>query len=199
MTSERDTSCAVFCSRYRVGMSAKKYHTREEKLAAKAARERTRRDRLKADPEWAEAERERSRERQRARRQDPEERKKDRERHRARYYGNHEAMKAKKREWMREMWRTRKERGETAAISVRRAERMYGLPAGAFAAMEAAQGGVCAACKHPPGRSRLFVDHCHKTGKVRALLCHGCNAALGLLLESPERIMALHAYAVAHA
>lgn len=33
---------------------------------------------------------------------------------------------------------------------------------------------------------RLVVDHCHKHGHVRGLLCHNCNRALGLLQDSVE-------------
>ena len=33
----------------------------------------------------------------------------------------------------------------------------------------------------------LSVDHCHETGKVRGLLCHRCNTAIGLLRDDPER------------
>lgn len=35
----------------------------------------------------------------------------------------------------------------------------------------------------------LVVDHNHKTGEVRGLLCHNCNRALGLLHDSVENLM----------
>jgi len=42
------------------------------------------------------------------------------------------------------------------------------------------QNGHCAICKQKPtGKRGLAVDHCHKTGRVRGLLCHGCNVSLG--------------------
>lgn len=44
--------------------------------------------------------------------------------------------------------------------------------------MLAAQGGGCAICHNPPKNRRLHVDHDHKTGKVRGLLCFRCNRAL---------------------
>lgn len=45
--------------------------------------------------------------------------------------------------------------------------------------MLAAQGGGCAICQRPPSeRRRLDVDHDHRSGKVRGLLCHRCNRAL---------------------
>jgi hypothetical protein len=40
------------------------------------------------------------------------------------------------------------------------------------------QGGGCAICGNPPKSRRLHVDHDHKTGKVRGLLCFRCNRAL---------------------
>lgn len=69
-----------------------------------------------------------------------------------------------------------------------------------YVALHAAQKGLCAACGKPEkelhkGKVRaLAVDHDHKTGKIRGLLCGGCNRALGLLHEDVERIKALLLY-----
>lgn len=60
----------------------------------------------------------------------------------------------------------------------------YGISLQQFEEMKAAQLGCCAICEqvmNPP-----CVDHDHKTGKVRALLCSGCNTALGGLRDSPQ-------------
>lgn len=38
------------------------------------------------------------------------------------------------------------------------------------------------------GSKLLFVDHNHTTGEIRGLLCHNCNAAIGLFKENIEVI-----------
>ena len=52
----------------------------------------------------------------------------------------------------------------------------------------ASQGGHCAICPSEDsdikGR-RLHVDHCHKTKRVRGLLCTRCNLAIGQMLDDP--------------
>jgi len=53
----------------------------------------------------------------------------------------------------------------------------YGLSMDDFRRMIKKQGGKCAICKR---RTKLVTDHCHKTGKVRGLLCSRCNTALGI-------------------
>jgi hypothetical protein len=59
--------------------------------------------------------------------------------------------------------------------------------------MMLAQEGKCALCHtdKPNGRGkRLHVDHCHGTGKIRALLCHSCNAGLGAFKDDPALLRA---------
>jgi hypothetical protein len=42
------------------------------------------------------------------------------------------------------------------------------------------QGGICKICNQTCSSGRkLSVDHCHKTGKIRGLLCTRCNKGLG--------------------
>jgi hypothetical protein len=65
-----------------------------------------------------------------------------------------------------------------------RLKQVYGLSLQDYEAMVAQQGGVCRVCKTKPARP-LFVDHCHANGKVRGLLCHPCNAALGFMRDDP--------------
>ena len=65
----------------------------------------------------------------------------------------------------------------------------YGIAPEQYAALLAAQGGCCALCGttehgHNNGRREVDasvwpIDHNHKTGAVRGLLCHPCNAQLG--------------------
>ena len=58
---------------------------------------------------------------------------------------------------------------------------LYGVSAEKYKEMQAQQGYMCQICKtHESNLKRkLFVDHCHETGKVRGLLCQHCNTMLG--------------------
>ena len=59
-------------------------------------------------------------------------------------------------------------------------QREYGITLEQYLALLAAQDGVCAICRTAPAeKKRLHVDHCHETGRVRALLCVACNTQLG--------------------
>lgn len=54
----------------------------------------------------------------------------------------------------------------------------YGMTQEQYAEMLASQEGKCAVCGSVPNET-LCVDHCHRTGKIRSLLCRKCNTGLG--------------------
>jgi hypothetical protein len=52
-----------------------------------------------------------------------------------------------------------------------------------------AQDGVCVICgSPPPDESSLHVDHDHRTGRIRGLLCFTCNNALGDFGDDLDRL-----------
>lgn len=74
----------------------------------------------------------------------------------------------------------------------RHLKRKYNISEQDYIALLSNQKGVCAICNKAETSttsktkpvSRLAVDHCHVTGRVRGLLCRHCNTAIGLFRES---------------
>lgn len=106
-----------------------------------------------------------------------------------------EKMDLAKREWerrnpekvaMQRVRRRLKRMNEQKDIHLRR---NYGITLEAYNEIQAEQGAVCAICRThdvTTKSDRLFVDHDHETGAVRALLCHRCNAGLGYFKDNIE-------------
>ena len=63
--------------------------------------------------------------------------------------------------------------------------RSYGIDVNEYEQRLKDQDCVCAICKEDNKGIALCIDHDHKTGKVRGLLCNTCNRALGLLKDDP--------------
>jgi hypothetical protein len=61
----------------------------------------------------------------------------------------------------------------------------YGMSNEEFNSLVAAQNGRCAICFEVPTGRGFHVDHCHRTGRIRGLLCRGCNLALGNMKDDP--------------
>jgi hypothetical protein len=83
----------------------------------------------------------------------------------------------------------RRYKKEKNAVRERHLKRKYKITLADYAVMLLAQAGACAICKAPePQHKMLDVDHCHKTGAVRGLLCTNCNRMLGHSGDVPERL-----------
>jgi hypothetical protein len=72
--------------------------------------------------------------------------------------------------------------------------RRYGITGADFDAMVEAQGGTCAVCDGKPEH----VDHDHKSGLVRGVLCFNCNQALGNVRDDIVVLRGLIAYLDRH-
>lgn len=63
----------------------------------------------------------------------------------------------------------------------------YNLTIDGWEQLFAFQEKACKICKsQEPSGKGWHVDHDHQTGKIRGILCHHCNTALGLLKDSSE-------------
>jgi len=83
----------------------------------------------------------------------------------------------------------------TALVNLKQQiRRRYGLTLEQYYQMIKDQDNKCAICGNPetavdPRTNKvraLSVDHCHKTGKVRKLLCSACNNGLGCFRDNPK-------------
>ena len=83
-------------------------------------------------------------------------------------------------------------------------KKLYGITIDQYDAMLAQQNGCCAICSKEEANeimgktTSLAIDHCHKTGKIRALLCSNCNRALGLFNDDAELLAKAHGYVLRH-
>lgn len=57
-----------------------------------------------------------------------------------------------------------------------------------------AHGGLCDICRKPDNGRVLSLDHDHKTGQIRGLLCGSCNRALGLFSDDPTLLQSAIRY-----
>lgn len=71
--------------------------------------------------------------------------------------------------------------------------RKYKITLADYLALLEAQNHQCAICLKIDDDT-LVVDHCHSTGKVRGLLCHECNAGIGLVGDTRKAVWRAYRY-----
>ena len=74
--------------------------------------------------------------------------------------------------------------------TIKRRIEQFGLDENKYNEMLTKQNGKCAICGDPPTgiKKSLCVDHDHKTGKIRSLLCDNCNNGLGRFRDSIKNL-----------
>lgn len=90
----------------------------------------------------------------------------------------------------------RKSTGRGVTLKMR-----YGITLEDFNAILEAQNNTCAICLTPYSEEtskRFCVDHNHRTGQVRGILCKNCNLALGFALENIDTLLKMAEYLNRH-
>lgn len=94
------------------------------------------------------------------------------------YYKNHDDNIKRARDWKK-----------NHPDSIRNSTlKQYGLDIQTFEDLAESQHHLCAICNGPQSdkrQSTLDVDHCHKSNRVRGLLCRRCNLLIGYAKDDP--------------
>lgn len=115
---------------------------------------------------------------------------------RIRYQNNREANLAHSK-----AWREANQDRRNLYVRVWTLKKHFGLSLAEYEAILEKQNHRCAICKEPVGvkKRKLSVDHDHKSGKVRGLLCGACNPGLGSFHDKVEYLQAAIDYLRSHA
>ena len=73
-------------------------------------------------------------------------------------------------------------------------KKTYGITIQDYDKLLKAQGGKCAICRGGTSKNFFAVDHNHKNGKVRGLLCARCNTALARFMDSTVNVGRAYKY-----
>ena len=86
-------------------------------------------------------------------------------------------------------WQKQYREKNRKALSDGERKRRFGITPEKYAELFKSQNGTCAICTNPETATRLgkvkalSVDHCHKSGAIRGLLCSDCNTGIGKLKD----------------
>jgi hypothetical protein len=90
---------------------------------------------------------------------------------------NKEKLRAQRKRRYAETYDPKKRRAEVIQVK-------WGLTTKMYQAMSKSQKHRCAICGCKKNGKHFAVDHCHKTEKIRGLLCSSCNLAISHFKEN---------------
>lgn len=103
-----------------------------------------------------------------------------------------------KRKQISKLWRTNNYEKSQQSVTNATLKSKYGITLNEYNELLKNQNFCCAVCFDVPTKQRLHVDHCHKTMKVRGLLCQACNVSIGKMKDDPSLLRALANYVEEH-
>ena len=104
------------------------------------------------------------------------------------YLANKERINARhKRSW--KIWYLKNGDRLRTKMRQRAREKSYGVSPSKLAQLLAIQNGRCAICKTPIQGKEINVDHCHKSKRIRGLLCRTCNTGLGCFKDDLQNLV----------
>lgn len=113
------------------------------------------------------------------------------------YYKEYRKKNAEKLADQNKKWREANKEQDALVMLKARLKRKYNLSIEEYETLIESQNNSCKVCgTHARNniKGKLYIDHCHTTGKVRGLLCMKCNSALGLLNDDKELLQNLLDY-----
>lgn len=110
------------------------------------------------------------------------------------YYKDHEKSKKRKILSTTKWIKNNPEKFELFRLNAKL--KRYGISRDQYESLLIIYNFACGICgRHQDGLSKdLCIDHCHKTGKVRGLLCYNCNLAVGHLKDDPDLALSAAKY-----
>jgi len=97
-------------------------------------------------------------------------------------------------------WRANNPESHKQSYTKSNLKNSYNITLEEYDQMLMAQKGCCKICSrhHTEFKRALAVDHCHETGKIRALLCFNCNSVLGYAKEDTNTLKSAIKYLKQH-
>ena len=104
-------------------------------------------------------------------------------------FGPHKKTKDGYQSWCRECASAKYKERYAEKYRFSQLKRRYGITQQEYEELAEKQGHTCANpnCDEPL-TTTSHLDHCHETGKVRGILCPGCNVGLGHFGHNVEKL-----------